>query len=348
MKNLWNIKEAKRFAKNKLAIRAYSSRLLGKNSELVLHGGGNTSVKGHYKNIFGEQIETLFIKGSGWDLISIQEEGFAPVDLNHLIKLSKLEKLSDSQMVIEQKLATLNPDAPNPSVEAILHAIIPYTFVDHTHADSVLSITNTPNGRKIIDKIYDKDILVVPYVMPGFILAKKIAELTKTVDWNKLTGMILMNHGVFSFGNDAKESYDRMIKIVNKAEQFLRKSKAWPKYKKSKAKADLLTLAKIRLKASEMTGKACLALLNDSVESVGFAKLKTAKDLCLDGTLTPDHVIRTKPFAWIIKDNLDASAKLTVSRAGSHTIDGLTSVELESDYAAASFVYLVNNNWGII
>ena len=214
MKNLWTQKEAKLFSKSDLSLRVYSSRLLGRNPELVLHGGGNTSVKGQYENIFGETAETLFIKGSGWDLISIEEDGFAPVDLNYLIRLAQLNKLTDSQMVVEQKLATLKPSAPNPSVEAILHALIPYTFVDHTHADAVLSITNTPNGRKKINEIYDKDILIVPYVMPGFILAKKIAELTKNIDWDKLTGMILLNHGVFSFGNDAKASYDRMINTV--------------------------------------------------------------------------------------------------------------------------------------
>ena len=153
MKNLWSKKEEKLFSKNDLSLRVYSSRLLGRNPELVLHGGGNTSVKGYFKNIFGEKIETLFIKGSGWDLISIREEGFAPVDLNYLIRLAHLNTLTDSQMVVEQKLATLKPSAPNPSVEAILHAQIPFKFVDHTHADSVLSITNTPNGRKKISEI---------------------------------------------------------------------------------------------------------------------------------------------------------------------------------------------------
>jgi len=314
MKNLWNKTDAKKFSKNDISMRVYSSRLLGKNPELVLHGGGNTSVKGKFNNIFDEAIDTLFIKGSGWDLISIEEEGFAPVNLNHLIKLSNLDSLTDTEMVVEQKLATLKPGSPNPSIEAILHALIPYKFVDHTHADAVLSITNTPNGIKKINQIYDKDILIVPYVMPGFILAKKIADLTKNIDWDQLNGMILMNHGVFSFGKNAKQSYDRMIKIVNDAEEYLKKAKVWRNYTRSKAKVDLLTLAKIRKKASEMSNKACLALLNDSNEAVGFSKLKSRKNLSIDGTLTPDHVIRTKPFAWIIKNDLDASAKKFIKK----------------------------------
>tara|TARA_Y100000590_G_scaffold406153_1_gene495068 strand:- start:381 stop:2354 length:1974 start_codon:yes stop_codon:yes gene_type:complete len=314
MKNLWNSKIAKSFSKNDLAMRVYTSRLLGQNPDLVLHGGGNTSVKGKYKNIFGEYIETLFIKGSGWDLISIEKEGFAPVDLNYLIKLSKLDELTDSQMVVEQKLATLNPIAPNPSIEAILHALIPYKFVDHTHADAILSITNTPNGKKKIKEIYGEDVLIVPYVMPGFILAKKIAKMTEKTDWKKLTGIILLNHGVFSFGDNAKESYDSMINLVNQAEKYLSKTNVWRKYKKSNSKVDLSTLAKIRRKASKMSGKPSLAILNDTPEAVGFSIMKSATSLSLNGTLTPDHVIRTKPFAWIIKENLNLSAKNFVNR----------------------------------
>ena len=150
-------KQEKENSKDDLSLRVYSSRLLGRNPELVLHGGGNTSVKGFYKNVFGDSIETLFIKGSGWDLISIEKEGFSPVDLNYLVKLSKLRKLSDAQMVMEQRLGTLDPSAPNPSIEAILHALIPYKFVDTTHADAVLAITNTPNGRSKIKNIYGNE-----------------------------------------------------------------------------------------------------------------------------------------------------------------------------------------------
>jgi rhamnose utilization protein RhaD (predicted bifunctional aldolase and dehydrogenase)/NAD(P)-dependent dehydrogenase (short-subunit alcohol dehydrogenase family) len=217
-------------------------------------------------------------------------------------------------MVVEQKLATLKPNAPNPSVEAILHALIPFTFVDHTHADSVLSITNTPNGKAKINDIYDEKILIIPYVMPGFILAKKIAELTRNVNWDELEGMILLNHGVFSFGKDAKQSYDRMINIVTKAENYLKKHNVWNNYNKSNSKVDLLKLSKIRKKASDMAGSPCISILNNSQEAVGFSKIDSAKKLCLNGTLTPDHVIRTKPFAWIIKENLESSAKQFIKR----------------------------------
>ena len=306
MKNLWNKNDASLFDGDDLSLRVYSSRLLGKSTELVLHGG-NTSCKGTYVDIFGEKKETLFVKGSGWDLISIEKDGFAPVDLKHLIKLSELDELSDSQMVSEQKKATLVPNAPNPSVEAILHALIPYKFVDHTHADSVLAITNTPNNRKLIKDIYGEEILIVPYVMPGFILAKKIASMTKNMDWSKIKGMILLNHGVFTFSDDAKESYDNMIEIVSNAENFLKKNKVWKKFSKAQSKPNLLDLAKIRNIVSRISMDPCIALLNVSSEAVGFSKLKNSKKLGSKGTLTPDHVIRTKPFPWLIEDNYEKS-----------------------------------------
>jgi len=314
MKNLWSNKEAKSFSKSELDLRVYTSRLLGRNPELVLHGGGNTSVKGFAKDIFGNKKEILFIKGSGWDLISIEKEGFAPVELECLKKLSTFNELSDSEMVKQQKLATLDPNAPNPSVEAILHALIPYKYVDHTHADSVLAITNTPNGKKIIENIYESDILIIPYVMPGFILAKTIAQMTKNINWNELKGMILLNHGVFSFGKTAKQSYERMISIVSQSEKYLSKKIIWRKYNKGSAKVDLLKLAQIRKKASDLSGKPCVALLNDSLEAVGFSKMTNAKNLVLKGTLTPDHVIRTKPFPWVINNNVDTSANNFIKR----------------------------------
>lgn len=179
MKSLWNEKEARKFKHDPVAMRVYTSRLLGQEPYLVMHGGGNTSVKAQVTNIFGEQENILYVKGSGWDLATIEKEGFAPVKMDTLLKMAELERLSDSAMVNAQRSAMIDPSAPNPSVEAILHAIIPYDFVDHTHADATVTITNTKDGKKRIEDIYGDRVLIVPYVMPGFILAKKIYEMTK-------------------------------------------------------------------------------------------------------------------------------------------------------------------------
>ena len=155
MKNLWSNADSKKF-KDDLALRVYTSRLLGQDSSLVLHGGGNTSVKITETNVVGEQEEILYVKGSGWDLVSIEKAGFSPVRIAHMLKLAKLDKLSDPQMVNELKTQLTNSSAPTPSVETILHAILPFKYVDHTHADTVVTISNTLNGEDRIREIYGK------------------------------------------------------------------------------------------------------------------------------------------------------------------------------------------------
>ncbi len=162
MKNSWNPREASKAKKDLLQLRVYTSRLLGMEEDLVLHGGGNTSVKIKEKNIFGEEEDILYVKGSGWDLATIEAPGFAPVKLSALKKLAELPELSDLDMVKYQRMAMTNPAAPNPSVEAILHAIIPYTFVDHTHADAVVVMTNTPSGKARIREVFGDRILIIP------------------------------------------------------------------------------------------------------------------------------------------------------------------------------------------
>ncbi|MFT4568589.1 MAG: rhamnose utilization protein RhaD (predicted bifunctional aldolase and dehydrogenase) [Saprospiraceae bacterium] len=294
MKSLWNDKEAKKCGKDKLNMRVYTSRLLGQEEDLVLHGGGNTSVKIRKRNIFGETEEILYVKGSGWDLATIETPGFAPVKLEALKNLAELDSLSDMDMVKYQRMAMIDPSAPNPSVEAILHGIIPYTFVDHTHADAVVVITNSPNGRERIEEIYGPNMLIIPYVMPGFILAKTIYEMTKDIDWDKLDGMILLNHGVFTFHKDPKVSYEKMIEIVSKAEDYLKKENA-TETKSVKSKfIDTLRLASIRKDVSTLWGTSVLSKLDNSLASVGFSSRKDVKKITNRGPMTPDHIIRTK------------------------------------------------------
>src|SRR6202167_261934 len=163
---LWNSDEAARYS-GALALRVYSSQLLGRDPSLVLHGGGNTSVKLRELNVLGEAVDILYVKGSGWDLATIPEAGFAPVRLDHLLRLAALESLSDPQMVNELATHVIRAGAPAPSVEAILHAILPYPYVDHTHADALLALTNTSDGARRIRDIYGDEVVIIPYVMPG-------------------------------------------------------------------------------------------------------------------------------------------------------------------------------------
>lgn len=303
MKSLWNDTEAKAFASD-LELRVYSSRLLGKSSELVLHGGGNTSVKSTQTNLFGETEDILYVKGSGWDLATIEAAGFAPVKMDMLLKLAALKTLSDTDMVMYQRSAMIDPGAPTPSIEAILHAILPFKYVDHTHADAVVALTNTPESEKIIHELYGDSIIIVPYVMPGFILSQEIAKAIEGKDLSKIDGLILMHHGVFSFDDDAKVSYEKMIKLVTIAEEFNATKKQ--SYMPFQSKAIMpVEMAKIRAKVSEVAGCPMIARLDKGELSRAFIAHKDVERIATTGPLTPDHVIRTKKNGVIITEPKD-------------------------------------------
>lgn len=330
--------------KSDLDLRVYTSRLLGQDSSLVLHGGGNTSVKSTATNLFGKSEEILYVKGSGWDLATIEAEGFAPVKMEMLLEMAKLGTISDSDMVKYQRLAMTNPSAPNPSVEAILHAIIPYKFVDHTHADAVVTITNTEEGEARIKELYGSRVLIIPYIMPGFVLAKLVYEMTKNLEWDEIDAMVLMNHGLFTFSDDAKVSYENTIKFVSMAEDYLASrgavielSEVETSLLKEKLlnlgsgtfgnanpwhsplcvpsmcedissispKVELLELVKIRQEVSKLKGEATISLFNDSALAQQFSK-ENVEQIATRGPLTPDHVIRTKRIPAIVGEDFRA------------------------------------------
>lgn len=293
MQSLWNDADA---PSDPLELRAYTSRLLGADPSLVLHGGGNTSVKLTVSDFFGDPVDVLYVKGSGWDLASIRPAGFAPVRLAVLRKMAELAELSDSDMVREQRAAMLDPSAPNPSVEAILHAVLPHRFVDHTHADAVVTLSNAPDGERRIRELYGERVIVVPYVMPGFVLARKVWEMTREIrDWSRLEGMVLLHHGVFSFADDARESYERMIRLVGMAEDALKERGALGAPRVAEAgEADPVALAELRRAVSRAAGRAVVARFDGSPEARGFASRDDAGELATRGPVTPDHVIRMK------------------------------------------------------
>jgi len=315
MKSLWSDKEAKKSGQDLLALRVYTSRLLGQDTSLVMHGGGNTSVKAKVSDFFGIEHQVLYIKGSGWDLATIEPKGFAAVKMDALLRMAAIKQLSDADMVRQQRAAMLDPNAPNPSVEAILHAIIPYRFVDHSHADALVAITNTPGGRKYVETIYGKRVLIVPYVMPGFILARKVYEMTRGLDWSMCEGIVLLNHGLFTFANTAKESYEKHIRLVTEAEGFIKGITRKPSLnilarRVFQQRTDLLGLARLRQSVSRIQGKAVIALLKKDDQSIAFSQLKNIKALAVRGTLTPDHVIRTKPKPVIIGKDIEGDIKV--------------------------------------
>jgi len=318
VKNNWSKKIAKEYIKKykklgfsaDLALRVYTTRLLGRNKELVLHGGGNTSVKTTIKDIDGKKYKVLCVKGSGWDMADIEPPGLPAVKLEPLLSLKNKKYLSDEDMVAYQKRNLIDIKSPNPSVETFLHAFLPFKFVDHTHADAVLNITNRPGGLNLCKKIFGDKVSIVPYVMPGFMLAKKINEVYSKNP--KINCLILMNHGIFTFANDCKEAYDLMIKYVSKAENTIRKlkSKKIKQIKKFSTKFNPHEVAPIiRGLLSENKDQKFVINYRLNKHLKYFINGKNVRTYSSKGTATPDHVIRVKPFPLIITPNKNSSVE---------------------------------------
>lgn len=312
MRSLWADGEAQA-CRNELDLRVYTSRLLGRDKSLVLHGGGNTSVKLAERNAFGEEEDILHVKGSGWDLETIEAAGFSPVRLDHLRRLAKLPALSDPEMVNQLVTHQTRAAAPVPSVEAILHALLPYRFVDHTHADAVVTLTNTADGEARIRELYGDRVVVVPYVMPGFDLARLCAERFAAESGPNTVGMVLLNHGIFSFGETARESYERMIELVGLAEDYLWSRSALPQPAEPvDAPNDLARnlardLARLRADISKAAGFPVVMARHADPKSLAFARRGDLGVVSQQGPATPDHVIRTKRLPMLGRD-VDAYA----------------------------------------
>jgi rhamnose utilization protein RhaD (predicted bifunctional aldolase and dehydrogenase)/NAD(P)-dependent dehydrogenase (short-subunit alcohol dehydrogenase family) len=313
MQSLWNDAEAGRY-RGDLALRVYSSRLLGRDRSLVLHGGGNTSVKLRQANLFGEEEEVLWVKGSGWDLETIEEAGFTPVRLAAARRLAELPALGDPEMVEQLAIHTLRAGAPPPSVEAILHAILPHRFVDHTHADAVVTVTDTADAAERVREIYGDAVMVVPYVMPGFELARAVFELLGAASGappgDSIQGLVLLKHGIFSFGDTARQSYERMIHLVGLAEDYLRARGAWVLAPGSAAGAagappaggsDIrlaepaaAAIAGLRRELSAAASRPLVVTSRRDPRSLRFVRRPDLAELALQGPATPDHVLRTR------------------------------------------------------
>ena len=288
-----------------LAKRVETSRIIGADKSLVLHGGGNTSVKLAEEDIFGQQREVLYVKGSGWDLETIEPQGFAPVWLEPLRRLAMLDGMTDTEMVNQLVTNLVNANAPVPSIETILHAILPYKYVDHTHADAILAITNTPRGRELIEELYGDDVVIIPYVMPGFDLAKLVAKEFPLRRTERTIGMVLLNHGIFSFGETAEESLQRMVDLVRRAQKFLRdRCGAWACVGATWEPTilDSVDVVKLRRSISLSAGGAVIMTRQDDTGVRSFLQRPDLHQIVTQGPVTPDHVIRTKRVPMVGTD----------------------------------------------
>ena len=289
-----------------LAVRTYTTRLLGSDPRLVLHGGGNTSVKTTVKDMLGEDVAVICIKGSGWDMGVIEPAGLPAVKLEPLRKLRKLDKLSDEDMVNFQRINLLDSSAPNPSVETLLHAFLPHKFIDHVHSTAVLALTDQPDNKTLVQEVYGDRVAYVPYTIPGFALAKSVADV---FDRNPdVEGLVLLQHGIFTVGDTAQQAYGRMIEFVTMAEERLGRQRK--QLAQATPPANIASVPEIApilrgavaIEKNPMAGTAKRQLLDFRTNAqilnyVNGAELARYSQV---GVVTPDHTIRTKNWPVIV------------------------------------------------
>ena len=315
MQSQWSDAEAERLVDDyagrgvgrELALRVYTSRLLGRDPKLVLHGGGNTSVKTVVRDLLDEEAEVLCVKGSGWDMAAIEPAGLPAVRLAPLRKLRARKSLSDEEMVRVQRANLIDPGAPNPSVETLLHAFLPHKYVDHTHSIAVLSLADQPDAAERCADLYGQRMGLVPYIMPGFLLAKAAAEIFETDP--TVEGLVLLKHGIFTFGENAREAYERMVAGVSLAEERLARHR-----KSVFAAASLPVAIASAAEVAPILRGACA--ISSPIASgaykrfildfrTGPAVLDYVNGAELSrygqaGVATPDHTIRTKNYPLIV------------------------------------------------
>jgi rhamnose utilization protein RhaD (predicted bifunctional aldolase and dehydrogenase)/NAD(P)-dependent dehydrogenase (short-subunit alcohol dehydrogenase family) len=311
MQSLWSDADAQAFVERyaqrgvaeDLALRVYSSRLLGADPRLVQHGGGNTSLKTTLTDRLGRPVDVLCVKGSGWDLGDIEPEGLPAVRLEALLALRQLNTLSDEDMVEAQRTALMVSNAPNPSVETLLHAWIPPRYVDHTHANAVLALTDQPNGEALCREIYGDRLAIAPYVMPGFSLAHQVAQVYEANPGAE--GVVLLRHGIFTWGDSARDSYERMIRFVSLAEDRLKagaaKTLAQVEPPAPISLAEAASVIRGALAARRPDGRLSRVVLEHrtSPAILAFAGGQEVARYSQQGLVTPDHVIRIKPWPMI-------------------------------------------------
>jgi rhamnose utilization protein RhaD (predicted bifunctional aldolase and dehydrogenase)/NAD(P)-dependent dehydrogenase (short-subunit alcohol dehydrogenase family) len=314
MKSAWADRDAQGFVdkygaaglRRDLALRVYTTRLLGRDPRLVLHGGGNTSVKLRMPDLLSEETDVLCVKGSGWDMATIEPAGLPAVRLAPLRKLRARDALSDEDMVRAQRANLIDPAAPNPSVETLLHAFLPHTFVDHTHSTAVLSLVDQPNSRELCEEVYDGRMGFVRYVMPGFALAKEAAQVFEQNP--EVEGLILDKHGIFTFGADARQAYERMIEMVTRAEERLQRNRKavfvsaqLPQCAASLAAVAPILRGAVALKDAKTEGawKRLIVDFRTGPAIFNFVNGAELARYARAGVITPDHTIRTKDWPML-------------------------------------------------
>ncbi|MBI4514301.1 MAG: bifunctional aldolase/short-chain dehydrogenase [Deltaproteobacteria bacterium] len=304
-----------------LALLSYSSRLIGADHSLVLHGGGNTSLKAPLQTLAGDRLTALYVKGSGTDMERIEPGGFAVLNWAPLLGLQRLATLSEADMTVQLRINQLDPSRPAPSVETLLHAFLPQRFINHSHPDVLLCLSNQREGEQLLRAAVGERVPILPYITAGFPLAKAVLQAYEQQP--DASAIIVARHGLFTFGDDARRVYEQHLEIVDACARLLAARRPrqllTPQYRGTAAPAELAAQAAPLLRGllAEPSGnedqpyRRWLLDWRADDDTLAFVNSAEAEALAAAGPLTPDHVIRTKPFAlYLAEPAWDDAAKL--------------------------------------
>lgn len=300
MKSLW--KATHDTTQSALDECVQGSRTIGAHEELVLHGGGNSSIKGSVTDVTGRNVDVIYVKGSGWNMATIEPAGFAPLRLDRLRELLTVDSISDTDLVNELRCALVDASAPDPSIESLLHALLPHRAVLHSHANAIVSLTNQPEPAAEITRIFGDTVVVIPYVMPGFDLARLCNQLWPSDANDSIIGMVLLNHGLFTFGDSMEEAYERHLRIITAAEEALNAARDVSNEAHALPELNHVAAAAMRKSISDHAGHPMIVTHDASPRVAQFLARDDLAQVADRGPATPDHIIRTKRLPLVGTD----------------------------------------------
>ncbi len=339
MQCLWNEVDAA-CCDGELALRAYSSRLLGGDDSLVLHGGGNTSVK---RNEGGARV--LYVKGTGSDLAGVDEHAFTPLRLDGVLQVLQRDSLGNADMMHALDACLARRPAPRPSIETLLHAGLPFRFVEHTHADSVLAAMNVQNIEAVHAEVYGDSAPLVPYHHSGHALARACMAVFDARRTPNPIGLVLAFHGIVAFGDDARESYAHMIELVTRAENYLRARNAWAIMPGAVAAAtpDATALDKLHREINAEAGVPLVMHVVNDAQCMAFARRADLAEISQQGPATPQHAVYTKRVPMLGRDvrayatHYRAYLDQHLGTAASALIDAAPRIALDAEFGLCAF-----------
>jgi len=292
---------------NEIDQLVYQSRLVGAEEALVLWGGGNNSVKSQSTDLLGRPIDVMYIKSSGSDMKTIVPKQFPAVRLDYIERLrTRNNDMTDEEMVSYLALCLVDPSSARPSIETLLHAFLPARAVLHTHADAILALTNTRGREATIRECFGDSVITVPYLRPGFRLSRDVADAFASKP--DAEGLVLMNHGLITWGDTSQEAYDKHIALVTNAEEFLAKS-ATREVPTTGNRQPTTALAPV-IRGALGAKRSVILEFDDSDDVLRFLAREDTKRITQIGPATPDHLLYTKRFPLFLNANDDVSKAL--------------------------------------